>query len=217
MLSAIRDRFSPSSGSGSAHDASARDGDAHQFAGYDRLDTRQAIDGLSDHSQIELTAVESYQRTHENRQPAMTDSAAAAHLPNAMPAEVTRALVSLWTQYAGKRPTNARTDVRGNVVTCELADAVEDFNQRMIAPQTGDTVRGVGKLTPAAYRREAVAAVVRLTRQRVASFVSSHDRGTDVATEVFTLEPSLSRGAPRAERRFRHASWPPPPGPRAGT
>jgi hypothetical protein len=37
---------------------------------------------------------------------------------------------------------------------------------------------------------------VKLTRQRVASFVSSHDRDTDVATEVFTLEPSLSRGAP---------------------
>jgi hypothetical protein len=140
-----------------------------------------------------------------------------AHLPNTMPAEVTKALVSLWTQYAGRPPTSARTDIRGNVVTCALSDAVGDFNQRMIAPQKGDTVRGVGKLTPAAYRREAVAAVVRLTRQRVASFVSSHDRGTDTATEVFTLEPSLSRGAPRAERRFRHASWPPPPGARAGS
>jgi uncharacterized protein YbcI len=146
----------------------------------------------------------------------MTD-ATTARLPNGVPTELTKALVSLWTQYAGKRPTNARTDVRGNVVTCVLADAVGDFNQSMIAPQTGDTVRGVGRLTPAAYKREAVAAVVRVTRQRVASFVSSHDRDTDVATEVFTLEPSLSRGAPRAERRFRHASWAPPPRARAGT
>jgi uncharacterized protein YbcI len=144
------------------------------------------------------------------------DSTTAAHLPNAMPAEVTRALVSLWTQYAGKRPATARTDVRGNVVTCELVDAVGDYDKRMIAAQSGDTVRGVGKLTAAAYKREAVAAVVRLTRQRVASFVSNHDRDTDVATEVFTLEPSLSRGAPRAERRFRHASWPPRPPTRAG-
>jgi hypothetical protein len=132
-------------------------------------------------------------------------------------AELTNSLASLWTQYAGKPPTNARTDVRGNVVTCVLADAVGDFNQSMIAPQTRDTVRGVGRLTPAAYRREAVAAVVRLTRQRVASFISSHDRDTDVATEVFTLEPSLSRGAPRAERQFRHdASWTPPPRALAG-
>jgi hypothetical protein len=126
-------------------------------------------------------------------------------------AELTESLTSLWTRYAGKRPTDGRTEIRGNVVTCVLADAVDDFNRSMIAPQTGDTVRGVGKLTPAAYEREAVAAVVRVTRQRVASFVSSHDRHTDVATEVFTLEPSLARGAPPlGEWRFGMGSTVPP-------
>jgi hypothetical protein len=118
-----------------------------------------------------------------------------------LPAELTKALVSLWTLYAGKAPSRARTEIRGNVVTCMLVDAVRDFNQSTVAPQTGGTVQGVAKLTPAAYKRDAVAAVVRLTRQRVASFVSSHDRDTDVATEVFTLEPSLSRGAPPSAKR----------------
>ena len=140
-----------------------------------------------------------------------------ARLPNGVAAELTKSLVSLWTQYAGKQPTNARTDVRGNIVTCVLADAVGNFDRSMIAPRTRDTVGGAGKLTPAAYKREAVAAVVRLTRPRVASFVGSHDPDTDVATEVFTLQPSLSRGAPRAERRFRHDFWSPPPRARAGT
>ena len=121
---------------------------------------------------------------------------------NGLPAELTEALVSLWTQYAGRPPSRARTEVRGNVVTCVLVDAVGDYNRSRIAPQTGSTVRGVGKLTAAAYKRDAIAAVVRLTRQRVASFVSSHDRDTDVATEVFTLEPSFNRGAPSlADRR----------------
>jgi uncharacterized protein YbcI len=127
----------------------------------------------------------------------MRDSAV---LPNGLAAEVTRSLVSLWTQYAGKPPSKARTEIRGNVVTCVLVDAVGDYNRRVIAPQTGDTVRGVGKLTPAAYKREAIAAVAKLTRQRVASLVSSHDRDTDVATEVFTLEPSFKRGAPPNRR-----------------
>ena len=107
---------------------------------------------------------------------------------------MTRSLTSLWTRYAGKAPTNGHTEIRGNVVTCVLADAVGDFNKSMIAPETLNAVR-VGKVTPAAYKQDAVAAVVRVTRQRVASFVSSHDRDTDVATEVFTLEPSLNRGA----------------------
>jgi len=124
-------------------------------------------------------------------------------LPDGLPAELTKSLVSLWTQYAGKAPSRARTEIRGNVVTCVLVDAVGDYNRSTVASQTRDTVRGVGKLTPATYKREAVAVVVRLTRQRVASFISSHDRDTDVATEVFTLEPSLGRGAPSlAERRM---------------
>jgi uncharacterized protein YbcI len=140
-----------------------------------------------------------------------------ARLPNGLPAELTSALVSLWTRYAGKRPTNARTDVRGNVVTCVLADGVGDFNKSVVAAQSRDAVGGLRQLDPAGYRREAVAAVASLTRQRVAWFASSHDRDTDVATEIFTLEPSLSRGAPRAERRFRHAFWAPATPTRAGT
>jgi uncharacterized protein YbcI len=132
--------------------------------------------------------------------------------------EVTGSLTSLWTRYAGKTPTSGHTEIRGNVVTCVLAGAVGAFNRSMIASQTGDTVRGVGRLTPAAYKQEAVAAVVWVTRQRVASFVSSHDQDTDVATEVFTLEPSLGRGAPAVgEKRFGQTSRLPPPRPLAET
>jgi uncharacterized protein YbcI len=121
-------------------------------------------------------------------------------LPASLSARVSRALGSLWTEYADKRPSEVRTQIRGNIVTCTLIDAVGVFNRSMVAPQTHDTVRGVGTLTRAGYRRDAVAAVVRLTRQRVTSFVSSHDQDTDVATEVFTLEPSLQKGHPKGGR-----------------
>ena len=128
--------------------------------------------------------------------------AARTRLPKGLPAEVTKSLVSLWTHYAGKAPAIARTEIRGNVVTCVLVDSVSDYNKGIFASQTRDTAVGEVKLTHSAYKREATAVVVRLTRQRVASFISSHDRDTDVATEVFTLEPSLNRGAPAlAERR----------------
>jgi hypothetical protein len=135
-------------------------------------------------------------------------------LPTGLAAEITEAFVSLWTRYAGTPPTDARTEIRGNVVTCVLVDAVADYNRSMIAQQTRDTAEAIGE-TAARYKREAVAAVTRLTRQRVVSFMSSHDRDTDVATEVFTLEPSLSRGAPRAEGLVRRASRLPPPRARA--
>lgn len=41
------------------------------FSGYDRLDGRQVIDVLSDHTQVELEAVEAYERSHRNREPVL--------------------------------------------------------------------------------------------------------------------------------------------------
>ena len=118
-----------------------------------------------------------------------------------MSAELTDSFTSLWTRYAGKRPANVRTEIRGDVVTCVLSDAVADFNGSMgsmIAPRTRDSGRGAGGTTLADYKRDAVAAVVGVTRQRVKAFRSSHERDTDVATETFTLEPSLPKWRPRS-------------------
>lgn len=130
-------------------------------------------------------------------------------LPNPS-TEVTRSLASLWNEFSGERPSATHTEIRGNVVTCTLVNAVGTFNQSMVAAQVHDTVRGDGKLTLAAYKQEAVAAVVRATKQRVESFISSHDRDTDVATEVFTLEPSLLRGAPPGKTATASILEPPP-------
>ncbi len=125
----------------------------------------------------------------------MTDSG--TRLPSGLPAQITDAFVSLWAEYADRPPTDARTEVRGNVVTCVLVDAVGAFQGGIGASQEDDSVADGEKLTPADYKSEAVATIVRLTRQRVRAFVSSHDDATDVATEIFTLEPSLSQGRPR--------------------
>ena len=124
----------------------------------------------------------------------MTDSTMTRQ-SEGLPAEITRSLVLLWTKYAGQPPTGARTEIRGNIVTCVLVDGVGDFNRSML-------VHGEGGPTTADYKSDAVAAVGKATRQRVEAFLSSHDGETDVATEVFTLEPSLDRGAPGlADRR----------------
>ena len=77
ILSALRDRLSPQDSSVRRSQASGDDPpgtvtDAElPFADYDRLDTRQVMDALSDHSQIELEAVEAYERAHESRGPVL--------------------------------------------------------------------------------------------------------------------------------------------------
>lgn len=130
----------------------------------------------------------------------MTDSRT-GRAPLGLPAEITRALISLWTRYAGEPPGGARTDVRGNLVTCVLADAVGAFDGQIRASQTAGSVAETGQSMSVAYERDAVAAVARVTHQRVRSFVSSHDADSDVATETFSLEPSLNRGRPRLPAR----------------
>jgi hypothetical protein len=64
-----------------------------------------------------------------------------ARLPNGLPAEVTKSLVSLWTRYAGKPPSRARTEIRGNVVTCMLVDAVGDYDRRVSLTTTATASR----------------------------------------------------------------------------
>ena len=69
ILRDIRDRLS-SSGPSATPDA-VGDGDPLPFADYDRLDDRQVVDGLRDHSQVELEAVEGYERSHKDRKPVL--------------------------------------------------------------------------------------------------------------------------------------------------
>jgi hypothetical protein len=109
-------------------------------------------------------------------------------LPSSLSDKISGAFESLWPEYPDK-PSEVRTEIRGNVVTCKVIG--------VFGAGSDDTLPAGGMFSPPGYERDAVAAIGRLTRQRVTSFVSSHDQDTDVATEVFTLEPSLQNGRPK--------------------
>ncbi len=117
-------------------------------------------------------------------------------------ADVTKALVALWVDFAGVSPTAAHTRIVGNTVTCVLVDGVADFNIATDRTAEGYKPHGVAT-TLADYKLEAVSEVARVTHQRVTSFLSSHDPDTDVATETFTLEASFGRRSPRAAASTR--------------
>lgn len=74
ILSTLRDRLSGRNASADSPQPSgdATAGSAEEaglpFADYDRHDDREVVDELSDHSQVELEAVETYERSHKSRQ-----------------------------------------------------------------------------------------------------------------------------------------------------
>lgn len=121
---------------------------------------------------------------------------------------ISSSMSTLWWLYSGRRPSDCHTEVSDDEVHCALVDAVADFNLAMAKPQMHDTVAGRGKLTESSYRGEARRLVARLTRRPVIHMVSSHDRDTDVATEVFRLGASTgsaSNGEPRRSQRGTEA------------
>ena len=126
--------------------------------------------------------------------------------------QITESLGLLWTRYAGAAPSAVRTELRGDVVTCVLVDAVGAFEKRTTPPRDKEDPSDA-KQSLGGYKEEAIEAITRLTRQRVSAFLSSHDRDTDVATEVFELESSLRyRGLPaRAHHTRLSAETPLPP------
>ena len=119
--------------------------------------------------------------------------------PAGLSTQITRSFGLLWARYAGHAPSEVRTQLHGDVVTCVLVDAVDAFERRTTTDRNGADDPDA-KHTLADYKSEAVETITRLTRQRVSAFLSSHDRDTDVATEVFELEPS-PRHQPFATRR----------------
>jgi uncharacterized protein YbcI len=106
----------------------------------------------------------------------------------ALGVEITDALVAIWIRYSGKSPTDARTEIHDNVVTCVLVDAVSDYDSAL---ERKSGFSGNGRLTDATYKSEAAAKIADLMGRPVTSLISSHDIDTNAATETFTLERRL--------------------------
>jgi uncharacterized protein YbcI len=105
--------------------------------------------------------------------------------------EISDALVEIWVRYAGKQPTAVRTEIRDNVVTCVLIDPAGYHDAGLIEAEERNPVPSASRRRDAAYKSEVAATVANLMGRRVTSFISSHDRDTNAATETFTLERTL--------------------------
>jgi uncharacterized protein YbcI len=119
-----------------------------------------------------------------------------------LPARISSSLALVWRRYAGQRPTRVETAIQGTRISCVLPDSVQGFAQGMAAPEPDDAGKTTPPPTMASYRRDAIDAVAKATRQRVMAFVSDHDADSDVATEVFILDGPPRRRSIFVDRRI---------------
>lgn len=120
-----------------------------------------------------------------------------ARLTRELASEISSTMAALWTRYSGAAPSSTQTEIREDEVTISTAGVVANFERRT-APDGGAET---APLTLASYEREAKATVGRLTHRRVLSIATGHDRASDVAIDVFSLEKATPVGVDPAEAR----------------
>ena len=111
--------------------------------------------------------------------------------------QITLAISAILADYSGgAEPTEARTVIRGNVVTTSMTDVVKALEANLGKEQPEHGIEGINSRTKAGYERAVISVVGELTDQRVTALTSTHDRESDVAVERFSLESGR-----RARRR----------------
>ncbi len=103
---------------------------------------------------------------------------------------VTSAMVRIYKEQFGRGPENARTYFAGpDVLICILADTLTPVERRMREMGEQQRLRDIRMMFQYAAEDKFRAAVEQATERRVVSFMSAVDVDTDLASEIFVLEP----------------------------
>jgi uncharacterized protein YbcI len=103
---------------------------------------------------------------------------------------VTGAMVRIYKEQFGRGPENARTYYAGpDVLICILSDTLTPVERSMRTMGEHRRLRDIRMLFQYAAEAQFRAAVEEVTERRVVSFMSAVDVDTDLASEIFVLEP----------------------------
>lgn len=120
----------------------------------------------------------------------MTDSHVI--VDSSLPGAISSSVALVWQEQTGTKPPGARTYISENLVVCLLQGGMSPYEKQLINEEEDPAVWTMREHMRIAVEADEVAEVERLTGRRVVSFLSDHDTGSDLAAELFVLEP-LSR------------------------
>ena len=108
-------------------------------------------------------------------------------------AALSNAIVALMAEYTGRGPTQSKTYVNENLITCIMHDSLSKGERSLVLDGKEDAVLEMRRTYQETMRPELIAIVERLTGRKVAAFMSANHVDPDVAVETFVLE--LHEGA----------------------
>jgi uncharacterized protein YbcI len=109
-------------------------------------------------------------------------------------ADISTAVVHVFSEHTGRGPTKARTTIDGETVVVILQDGMTKAERSLVEAGREAEVLHLRRTFQETMRVDLIAAVERLTTSSVAVFMSANHVGPDTAAEIFLLRPK-ARGA----------------------
>jgi uncharacterized protein YbcI len=107
----------------------------------------------------------------------------------ALRADISREMVALYKSYYGKGPVRCRTYLQPELVTVVLGGGYTPSERTLFEDGMWHEVRHARQIWQDSMQERFVESIERLTRRRVAAFMSANRQDPDFAVELFVLEP----------------------------
>jgi uncharacterized protein YbcI len=118
---------------------------------------------------------------------ALHDGAARGQLS----ADISSAVVHLFSKHTGRGPTKARTTLDADLVVVLLQNNMTKGEKSLVDAGKAAEVLQIRRTFQETMRGELVEAVETLTKRNVVSFMSANDVEPDAAAEIFLLDQSI--------------------------
>ena len=103
-------------------------------------------------------------------------------------------MVRLYKEQFGRGPTKARTEFAGpDIIICTLEDSFTPAERRLAEMGEHQRLRDTRLYFQHATKDEFIGTIERIVNRKVRAFNSSIDTHSDVAVEVFHLEPDTAQ------------------------
>jgi uncharacterized protein YbcI len=99
-------------------------------------------------------------------------------------------VVRLMSEYTGRGPTRARTEIHDDLVTVVLRDTLAKGERSLVHDDLAELVLTMRKAFQSTMGDELVSGVEQILGRKVIAFMSDNHIDPDVAVEVFLLAPA---------------------------
>jgi uncharacterized protein YbcI len=106
-------------------------------------------------------------------------------------ADISRAVVHLFSEQTGRGPTKARTTIDADLIVVLLHESMTQAEKTLVQAGKHDEVLRIRRTFQETMQSSLVSAVEELTERTVVSFMSANAIDPDAAAEIFVMDRAV--------------------------